>query len=271
MSSSQIVAQLKKWNVKYKTYKSWSTHNRNSKGAWGPVNGFIWHHTGSDSTDQRNLLYNGISGLPGPLSHFGIAQDGTVWLIGWGRANHAGLGDDDVLRAVVAENYGKYPPVDNETNTDGNSRFYGVEIWYSGSHKMTNAQYDSALKLSAAILDFHKWSEKSVIAHGEWQPGKWDPGISSGKLMDMADVRDDIKSTLTGGAKEEVKVPAKPQAYKDVFETDVAEPPDGHATEANPKWWALSILRGAYTQAEQAKKNSAEALEILKQIQEKLQ
>lgn len=38
-------------------------------------------------------------------------------LVGYGRANHAGLGDDDVLRAIVDET--ALPP-DNEANTDGN-------------------------------------------------------------------------------------------------------------------------------------------------------
>ncbi|AXH66793.1 LysM-like peptidoglycan-binding protein [Streptomyces phage StarPlatinum] len=210
MTASQIVSQLKKWGIKYAEYKSWETHNRNHMGKWGPVHGFMVHHTGSDSKDQRELLYSGISGLPGPLCHFGLAQDGTVHLVGWGRANHAGSGDPDVLNAVVNENYGANPPVDNESSVDGNARFYGVEIWYSGSHAMTSAQYATLRKLAAAICDFHGWSEKSVIGHGEWgSPGKWDPGISSGKMMNMAEVRADIKATL-GGSKEPDPVPSKP-------------------------------------------------------------
>jgi LysM repeat protein len=210
MSASQIKAQLKKWGVPFKEYKNWSTHNRNHVGKWGPVNGFMVHHTGSDGKDQRELLYAGISGLPGPLCHFGLAQDGTVHLVGWGRANHAGAGDPDVLNAVINENYGANPPVDNQSSVDGNSRFYGVEIWYSGSHPMSDKQYATLRKLAAAICDFHGWSEKSVIGHGEWgSPGKWDPGISSGKMMNMAEVRADIKATL-GGSKEPDPVPSKP-------------------------------------------------------------
>lgn len=210
MTSSQIVSQLKKWGVKYKEYRSWKTHNRNHMGAWGPVNGFMVHHTGSDGSDQRSLLYNGVSGLPGPLCQFGLDQDGVVHLIGWGRANHAGNGDPDVLNAVINENYGKYPPADNESRVDGNARFYGVEIWYSGSHKMTAKQYSTLRKLASAVLDWHDWSEKSVIGHGEWgSPGKWDPGISPGKMMDMADVRADIKATLKGD-KEPDPVPNDP-------------------------------------------------------------
>lgn len=205
MTPAQIKAQLKKFNVPFEEYKNWATHNRNHKGDWGPVNGFMVHHTGSDSKDQRELLYGGISGLPGPLCHFGLAQDGTVHLVGWGRANHAGLGDDDVLDAVIDE---RDAPKDDESNTDGNARFYGVEIWYSGSHKMTDAQYASLRKLAAAVLDFHNWNEKSVIGHGEWgSPGKWDPGYAPGKMMDMDAVRKDIGATLKG---ETPKAPSKP-------------------------------------------------------------
>lgn len=204
MTPDQLISQLKKWNAPFKEYKDWRTHNRNHKGPWGPVNGFMWHHTGSDNLDQRELLRNGYEGLPGPLCHFGVAQDGIVWLIGWGRANHAGLGDDDVLDAVIAE---KPVPVDNEANTDGNRRFYGAEFWYSGSHPMTAAQYTSGIKLSCAILDFHKWNENSVIGHGEWQPGKWDPGMKAGTMMNMDTVRSGIKTALSKGSKPPVEKP----------------------------------------------------------------
>lgn len=209
MTPAEIVSQLKKFGVPFKEYRDWKTHNRNHKGKWGPVHGLMVHHTGSDSKDQRALLYNGTKALPGPLCHFGLDQEGTVHLVGWGRANHAGAGDDDVLDAVIAE---KAIPKDDESNTDGNARFYGVEIWYSGSHPMTDAQYSTLRLLSAAVCDFHGWNEQSVIGHGEWgSPGKWDPGIKSGVMMDMGDVRKDIKETLTKGKAEgKPEKPSKP-------------------------------------------------------------
>lgn len=204
MTPTQVVSQLKKWGVPFKEYRSWKTHNRNHKGAWGPVNGFMVHHTGSDAKDQRDLLYNGISGLPGPLCHFGLAQDGTVHLIGWGRANHAGAGDPDVLSAVIDE---RPAPVDNESSVDFNSRFYGVEVWYSGNHEMTDAQYKTLLKLSAAVLDFHGWGKYSVIGHGEsGSPGKWDPGYAPGKMMNMDKVRTDVGGVLNSGPKKSTPV-----------------------------------------------------------------
>jgi hypothetical protein len=272
MTSSQIVAQLKKWGVKYKEVKSWETHNRNAKGAWGGMNGFIWHHTGADvsqanaATYAGSTLYNGLSTLPGPLCHFGLAPDGTVYLVGWGRANHAGGGDPVVLNHVINEDYsGNLKPTKgNKDGTDGNAHFYGVEIMYSGSHKMTDAQYKAGLKLSAAILDFHGWTEKSVIGHGEWSNDKWDPGYASGKIMDMSAVRADVLKTLKAGPNP--TTPAKPTTpttpttpstggatvakkdatYKSVWDLDVATPPKGHETTANPTWAPMSLLKGIF-------------------------
>lgn len=198
MTASQIKAQLIKWKVPFKEYKTWATHNRSGHGAWGPVNGFIWHHTGSDAPDQSAYLYGGTIALPGPLCHFYIDNSGTVHLIGWGRANHAGSGDAAVLQHVIKEDYtGILHP---QTDTvDGNVHFYGVEIGYSGSHGMTASQYSNALKLSAAIMDFHKWSAKSVLAHGEWTKRKWDPGYAPSKMMDMNAVRNDVATAIKKG------------------------------------------------------------------------
>lgn len=207
MTSSQVVVQLKKWGIRYVEIPGWATHNRNSKGAWGGMNGFIWHHTGASVAADKakgyasSTLYNGLSDLPGPLCHFSIGLDGTVFLVGWGRANHAGGGDPAVLQHVINEDYtGQLKPTKGNSNgVDGNAHFYGVEIQYSGSKTMADAQYKTALKLSAAILDFHGWSEKSVIAHGEWSSDKWDPGYAPGKIMAMPGVRADVASTLAAG------------------------------------------------------------------------
>lgn len=272
MTSSQIVAQLKKWGIKYVEVKDWESHNRNAKGAWGGMNGFIWHHTGADVSQANaasyagSTLYNGLSDLPGPLCHFGLSPDGTVYLVGWGRANHAGGGDQAVLNHVINEDYsGQLKPTKGNANgVDGNAHFYGVEIMYSGSHKMSDAQYATGLKLSAAILDFHGWTEKSVIGHGEWSNDKWDPGYASGKIMDMPAVRADVLKTLKAGPKATTPTtPTKPTTpttpstggatvakkdatYKSVWDLDASTPPKGHETTANPTWAPISILRGIY-------------------------
>jgi hypothetical protein len=211
MTAAQVVTQLKKWGIKYVEIPGWATHNRNSKGAWGPVNGFIWHHTGAAvSADNAKsyaagTLYNGLADLPGPLCQFSIGADGVVYLVGWGRANHAGGGDPVVLQHVINEDYAGqlHPTRGNANGVDGNAHFYGVEIQYSGSKPMADAQYKTALRLSAALLDFHDWTEKSVIAHGEWSNDKWDPGYAPSKIMAMPTVRADVKATLTAGPDQE--------------------------------------------------------------------
>lgn len=266
MTSTQIVSQLKKWDIKYSEFRSWRTHNRNSKGPFGPdLHGLMVHHTGSNSSDQRDLLYDGYTDLPGPLCHFGLAQNGVLHLIGWGRANHAGLGDPDVLKSVINESYDKAPPTDNQATVDGNRHFYGVEIWHSGSNDMTDAQYFTLHKLGAAIIDFHNWSAKSVIAHGEWQPGKWDPGVN-GKMANMSVIRSDIQATHNRGVSVSNPPVAKSAVYKQAFDSDVATPPRGHETSANPTWTQSSILRFAAEQAEEANKNAKKALANTEEI-----
>ncbi|GAA4109096.1 hypothetical protein GCM10022284_58530 [Streptomyces hundungensis] len=143
------------------------------------MNGVVIHHTGDYSSQAQmvDLCYTGYSGLPGPLGHTVIDKSGTCHMVGWGRANHAGLGDGDVLQAVIDE---PALPADNEANTDGNSRFYGTEVINSGdgSDPWPEAQVDAAARWAAALCRAHGWSERSVIGHKEWQPGKPDPSIS---------------------------------------------------------------------------------------------
>jgi hypothetical protein len=266
MTASQIQAQLKKWGINFEGYKNWETHNREGHGAWGPVNGFVIHHTGSDGSDQRDYLYNGDSNLPGPLCQFHIDKTGKVWLIGNGRCNHAGGGDPNVFNHVVAEDYtGILKPHYHEGSSgamDGNVHFYGVEIGYSGTHEMAPAQYATLLKLCAAVADFHNWTERSFIAHGEWSDWKWDPGISNGTMMNMVSVRGDIKNTIKAGPHVSTPQPPtvnKTQMYKEVWDQDVAQPPAGHINWQNPTWAQSSILRFAAEQAEQANKAAAAA------------
>lgn len=195
LSADTLLKALRDEGVKVVEYKNWRTNNRNHKGAWGPVNGVMIHHTVTSGTaNSVELCYAGHSELPGPLCHGVIDKEGTVHLVGNGRANHAGLGDDDVLRAVIAE--AAALPADNEANTDGNARFYGFECVNLGDGKdpWPAAQLLAIEKVSAAICRTHKWSERSVIGHLEWQPGKVDP-----RGFTMASMRARIASRLDAG------------------------------------------------------------------------
>ncbi|CAL9665332.1 hypothetical protein SUDANB145_07402 (plasmid) [Streptomyces sp. enrichment culture] len=182
LSAAKFLAALKAEGLTVVEVGDWRTHNRNSKGAWGPVHGVMIHHTVTKGSAKTvAICRDGYSSLPGPLCHGVITKDGRVHLVGYGRANHAGSGDDDVLRAVVAESA---LPSDNEANTDGNARFYGFECENlgDGEDPWPDVQVEAIVRASAALVRAHGWGKDgttSVIGHAEWQPGKIDPkGIS---------------------------------------------------------------------------------------------
>jgi len=181
MTASRFATVLRAGGVTVVEVGDWETHNRNRMGPWGPMYGVMIHHTvtrGSAAT--VSICRTGYSSLPGPLCHGVITKNGHVHLVGYGRANHAGLGDDDVLTAVKA---GRPAPADNETNTDGNRYFYGFECENMGDGKdpWPAAQLLAIERVSAAICKHHGWNENHVIGHAEWQPGKVDPrGFSMG-------------------------------------------------------------------------------------------
>ncbi|HET9379523.1 MAG TPA: peptidoglycan-binding protein [Streptomyces sp.] len=194
LSASRMVEILRAEGLTVHEVRNWRTHNRNSKGPWGPMNGVMIHHTVTSGTDASvDICYNGYSGLPGPLCHGVIDKKGHVHLVGNGRANHAGLGDGDVLRAVINETS---LPADNEAGTDGNRHFYGFECVNLGDGKdpWPEAQKEAIEKAAAAICRHHGWSERSVIGHKEWQPGKQDP-----RGFTMDGMRKRIAARLKGG------------------------------------------------------------------------
>ncbi|MER8266545.1 peptidoglycan recognition family protein [Streptomyces griseus] len=185
LSPDRLLSALRAEGVQVVEYKSWRVHRRPpSTGAFGPVNGVMIHHTVTSGTASSvELCYNGHSALPGPLCHGVIAKDGTVHLVSAGRANHAGRGDDDVLRQVQAESYDRGKTITpNEANTDGNRAFYGFECVNLGDGRdpWPAAQREAIVRASAAICRAHGWGARSVIGHREWQPGKVDPRTGQG-------------------------------------------------------------------------------------------
>ncbi len=274
LSASAFLSQLKTFGVRYEERGNWRTHNRNGKGAWGPVNGVMLHHTvTSGLKPSLGIVTNGYSGLPGPLCHGLIDKTGVVHLIGWGRTNHAGLGDDDVLAAVIAER-ASLPPA-NEANTDGNARFYGFECINLGDGKdpWPEEQVDAMCRASAALCKAHGWNQQSVIGHLEWQPGKIDPrGLSMSTLRSR--IAGYLKNPPKGGgptkpvvdlselikaAKTDPKAQGAPVTYKGVRTVEdalVAEGflarslADGHfgtATVTAYQKWQLKLYPGAST------------------------
>ncbi|MFD7970093.1 peptidoglycan-binding protein [Streptomyces clavifer] len=213
LSADKLLRALRDEGLRVVEHRSWRTHNRNHKGAWGPVHGVMIHHTVTSGTQSSvDLCYDGHSSLPGPLCHGVIAKDGTVHMVGHGRANHAGLGDDDVLRAVINETA---LPADNEANTDGNRSFYGFECINLGNGKdpWPAAQLLAIERAAAAICRAHGWNQRSVIGHKEWQPGKIDP-----RGFTMGSMRTRVRTRLAGKPDGPAKPPTpKPPATYEPF------------------------------------------------------
>ncbi|MGW3110565.1 N-acetylmuramoyl-L-alanine amidase [Streptomyces sp. NPDC001091] len=195
LSNTAFFAALRNEGVIVVETDGWRTHNRNSKGPWGPVHGVMIHHTVTRGTaDTVRIVRDGYASLPGPLCHGMIAKTGVVHLVGYGRANHAGLGDPDVLAAVIAE---RRPPTDDEATVDGNRYFYGFECENlgDGEDPWPAEQIDAIVRVITALCRSHGWSARSALRHLDWQPGKVDP---RGPGMDWDSVLARVAKRLGG-------------------------------------------------------------------------
>lgn len=195
LTASQFATLINKSGIPTTFYDGWQTRNRGQRGdGWGKtdanptgVHGVMVHHTVTRDVASTVHLVRDIgqpeNDVPPPLYQMLVDKTGRLHVIGWGRANHAGLGDDDVLRAVVAEHLPLPEP--NELNTDGNARFYGIAGINLGDGRdpWPHAQLDTIARVCARICAWHGWSYRSVIGHLEWQRGKVDPRGPGGPLI----------------------------------------------------------------------------------------
>ena len=175
MTARTVLRLLRAEGLTVREVGNWAHHNRDQQGIFGPVHGVMLHHTATRGTARTvRLCYDGRDDLPGPLCHGVIDKTGVVHLVGWGRANHAGLGDPAVLRAVIGQHR---LPLDTHASYDGNRHFYGFECVNLGTGKdpWPPRQVQAMARACAAVLRWHGWNERSVIGHLEWQPGKPDP------------------------------------------------------------------------------------------------
>ncbi|MFF9118240.1 N-acetylmuramoyl-L-alanine amidase [Streptomyces massasporeus] len=254
LNADRLVAALKAEGCTVHEVPGWRTHNRNHKGAWGPVHGVQIHHTVTGpGTDVVGLIYNGHSALPGPLATGCITKDGVVHLTGNGRANHAGGGDGRVLQAVIDESYGDRPPATQKHDgspgaVDGNARFYGWECENKGDGKdpWPAVQYDAMVRATAAICRAHGWGPKSGIGHLEWSDWKVDP-----RGIDMKDFRADVAERLAhepdwnpGKGEDPMAGMTKQDIYDAVWKTDqVAAPDSAPDRKTNASWQPQSYLK----------------------------
>lgn len=207
LSADTILTVLRAEGIDVHEHSGWRTHNRDSATGktFGPVHGVLIHHTAGH--DDMEYCYRGSSALPGPLCHSWLGKTAGLWMIGHGRANHAGLVDSDVIDALIAETT---LPRDDYADMDGNDLLYGLEMenYGDGKDPWPASQYAIAVKWAAALCRKHGWTEKSVAGHKEVQPGKIDP------TFDMDDFRAAVKvqlATEPGSAPSPAPTPSKPK------------------------------------------------------------
>ena len=229
LSADTILTVLRAEGVEVFEHSGWKTHNRDAATGktFGPVHGVLIHHTAGHN--DKEYCYNGSSALPGPLCHSWLGKTAGLWMIGHGRANHAGMVDGDVLNALIAES--SPLPKDDYANVDGNDALYGLEMenYGDGVDPWPAEQYAIAVKWAAALCRKHGWTERSVAGHKEMQPGKIDP------TFDMDDFRQAVKVQL-GKQPGDVIVqpaPSKPKVDLSRLRTAALTDPDaaqGHVT-----------------------------------------
>ncbi|WP_343994181.1 N-acetylmuramoyl-L-alanine amidase [Terrabacter terrae] len=206
LTEDAMLAALAKWDIVPKFYRpDWRDHDRDTAQGWGPIYGFICHNFGSDNRDPDaiNYLYTGDNarGMPGPLSQLAIDDDGEVWVVGWGTANHTGsigAGLLDMVKRDAAPLDRDVVPNTTFSNRTGvlaiNKNFIGVEMTYGKAP--TQKQHASLIRLAAAVVDAlgPGYSGGSVVGHRECDSQRSDPvGIP------MHQLRNEINLALKAG------------------------------------------------------------------------
>ncbi|QNR51973.1 hypothetical protein phiRKBJ001_31 [Streptomyces phage phiRKBJ001] len=232
LSADTILTVLRAEGIEVFEHSGWKTHNRDAATGktFGPVNGVLIHHTAGHN--DKEYCFNGSSALPGPLCHSWLGKTAGLWMIGHGRANHAGLVDGDVLNALIAES--SPLPKDDYANVDGNDRLYGLEMENLGDGKdpWPQEQYEIAVKWAAAICRKHGWTERSVAGHKEMQPGKIDP------TFDMDDFRQAVKVQLSKKPGEVVVTPKPSKPKVDLSRLVIAAKTDPDARQGHVTYMA---------------------------------
>lgn len=185
---ADLPSRLRAAGLKVVETPGWETRGRPaSTGSFNPV-GVLCHHTatGPSSSDEAviRLLIGGRSDLPGPLCHFGLGRDGTVYVIAAGRANHAGTAK---ASGTVAAG-------------DGNTLYIGIEAFNSGTGEPWPQVQLDAYALLCAVLskEVTHNSVQTVRGHKETSvTGKIDP------TFDM--------DAFRGKVAEALKVHARPE------------------------------------------------------------
>lgn len=176
-----LATHLRSWGLKVVEVGGWQTRSAKTT-TFTPVAVMV-HHTatkGPANAPSLNIITNGRTGVPGPLSQFLLARDGTVYLISGNRANHGGYGG----------------PIAGIPKDSGNRYAWGIEAENDGRGEPWGAaQLNAYYRLTAALLALMKKDSRAVCAHKEYAPSrKIDPAG-----IDMNQFRKNVQAALNAG------------------------------------------------------------------------
>jgi N-acetyl-anhydromuramyl-L-alanine amidase AmpD len=137
------------------------------------VDTIVCHHTANGgapgNAPSLDVVTHGRAGLPGPLSHFVLAKDGTVYVVAAGHCNHAGVS----LKTTYENGYS----IGIEAEADGEPGHPGD--WPA-------VQITAYRRLCAALVDAFDLSVADVRGHKETCSPR---GRKSDPSFDMDDHR----------------------------------------------------------------------------------
>lgn len=171
------------------------------------VLGVVCHHTAG--WNDRHVVVNGRPGLPGPLSHFWLAKDGTIHVVAAGLCWHNA-------------------PSTSSYHTNSNS--IGIEAENDGKTPWPKVQLDAYKRLCAELCKAFDLPPSRVKGHKEVNTGKIDP-----HSINMNSFRADVARLITG---DDDMTPD--QIFKAVWFRDGIPVPYGKPD--NPEWQPRSVL-----------------------------
>lgn len=152
----------------------WRTHGHAQMSG---VRTIVAHHTATAASapgdyPSINVVRNGRTGLPGPLSQLGLGRDGTVYVIAAGLSYHAGK---------------------THHRDQGNAYAIGIEAEHPGTGPWPKQQRDAYVRLCAALVDHYGLTVSRVQGHKEVAAPT---GRKSDPNFDMDAFRADITDIL---------------------------------------------------------------------------
>lgn len=187
----------------------WKTRGH---GQMGAIQSIICHHTASaqgGNAPALGYVEANKGALPGPLAHYVLGRDGTIYVVAAGLCWHAGK-------------------VGNPAH--GNLHAIGIEAENDGrGEKWEAAQYDSYVKLCRALRDEFKLSTSDVLGHKEIAIPR---GRKIDPTFDMGAFRSYVAKGkyLDGGASK----PADPKPAGTVKPSTPAKPATGKGWPTSP-------------------------------------